>query len=150
MPVSPVRDIPSFEETRRQTPARESQQNTDETDNNGNAQGKEGLLIDFETPTRQPDGSHPNPFDTFNASSAIRDGKAAAREREEREQRERERQMILEQREARRKSMGPFAAHLLAFKLTSPCSKPPCIVRPGGHTTYLERRGNTGRFDLFF
>lgn len=76
------------------------------------------MLIDFETPPRQS-GGNVNPFDTFNASSAIRDGKAAAIEREEQEQRERERQMILEQREARRKSMGllklvpfsPFAAN---------------------------------------
>ncbi|RJE27127.1 Chromosome segregation protein [Aspergillus sclerotialis] len=104
VPVSPVRDIPSFEETRRQTPARGSQQNNG-AGAYGNGQGKEDLLIDVETPPRQS-GGNVNPFDTFNASSAIRDGKAAAIEREEREQRERERQMILEQREARRKSMA--------------------------------------------
>lgn len=43
-----------------------------------------------------------NPFDNFNAVSPLRD----AKEREERERRERERQAILEQREARRKSMA--------------------------------------------
>jgi kinetochore protein Spc7/SPC105 len=63
------------------------------------------MLIDVSTPTLAPPaGSNDliNPFDGFNASSAIRDVK----QREEREKRERERQAILEQREARRKSMG--------------------------------------------
>lgn len=63
------------------------------------------MLIDFSTPTRAPvtgTDKLDNPFDTFNASSALRD----AKEREERERRERERQAIIEQREARRKSMG--------------------------------------------
>ena len=49
-----------------------------------------------------------NPFDSFNASSAIRDGMAAAREREEREKREHDKQKILQQREARRKSLGSY------------------------------------------
>ncbi|EAU35472.1 conserved hypothetical protein [Aspergillus terreus NIH2624] len=104
VPVSPVRNIPSFEETRRRTPARGSQY----ADNQGNEQGKEGLLIDFDTPARpSASGSEDpsNPFDSFNASS-IRDEMAAAREREEKERRERERKAILEQREARRKSMA--------------------------------------------
>lgn len=108
VPVSPVRNIPSFEETRRRSPSRDNtRQGADHANNND--QGKEGLLIDFETPP-QPSiaGSEKldNPFDTFNATSAIRDEMAATRERDEKERRERERQSILEKREARRKSMG--------------------------------------------
>lgn len=108
VPVSPVRNIPSFEETRRRSPSRdETRRSADHV--NENDQGKEGLLIDFTTPP-QPSiaGSEKldNPFDTFNATSAIRDEMAATRERDEQERRERERQSILEKREARRKSMG--------------------------------------------
>lgn len=64
------------------------------------------MLINLGTPA-QPSGSinESNPFDSFNASS-IRDEMAAARERDEKNRRERERKAILEQREARRKSMG--------------------------------------------
>ncbi|GLB10973.1 hypothetical protein AtubIFM57258_007385 [Aspergillus tubingensis] len=106
VPVSPVRNIPTFEETRRRTPARGPPHN----DGTGEApdQGKEGMLIDFDTPA-QPSGSAgddpSNPFDSFTAAS-IRDEMAAVREREEKEQRERERKTILERREARRKSMA--------------------------------------------
>lgn len=108
VPVSPVRNIPSFEETRRRSPSRdEARRSADHADQN--AQGKGDLLIDFATPP-QPSiaGSEKldNPFDTFNATSAIRDEMAATRERDEKERRERERQSILEKREARRKSMG--------------------------------------------
>ncbi|KAF7159376.1 hypothetical protein CNMCM5623_004690 [Aspergillus felis] len=103
VPVSPVRNIPSFEETRKQTPARGAQQ--DGVQGDSNDQGKEDLLVDIDAPA-QPPVSGPddpaNPFDSFNASSAI----AAAREQEEKERRERERQTILEKREARRKSMA--------------------------------------------
>jgi kinetochore protein Spc7/SPC105 len=103
IPVSPVRNIPSFEETRKQTPARGAQQ--DGVHGDSKDQVKEDLLVDVDTPA-QPSASGPedpaNPFDSFNASSAI----AAAREQEEKERRERERQIILEKREARRKSMG--------------------------------------------
>ncbi|KAJ6110619.1 hypothetical protein N7486_002854 [Penicillium sp. IBT 16267x] len=105
VPVSPVRNIPSFEETRRRTPARDapSQKVNAETKN------QEGLLIDFATPP-QPPVSDPadtsNPFDTFNATSAIRDEMAATKERDDKERKERERQNILEKREARRKSMA--------------------------------------------
>lgn len=105
VPVSPVQNIPTFEETRRQTPARGSQQNE------GSSQEKEGLLIDLDTPARPPASdteNTANPFDDFNASSAI----AAAREREEKEQKERERKAILEQREARRKSMGSSSSDM--------------------------------------
>ena len=106
VPVSPVRNIPTFEETRRRTPARGPSHN--DGNGEGQDQGKEGLLIDFDTPA-QPSGpsgdDRANPFDSFNAAS-IRDEMAAVREREEKEQRERERKMILQQREARRKSMG--------------------------------------------
>ncbi|KAF7594777.1 hypothetical protein BBP40_008280 [Aspergillus hancockii] len=104
VPVSPVRNIPSFEETRRRTPARRSQHNEDEGTREN--QEKEGLLIDFDTPA-QPSGpsTESNPFDSFNTAS-IRDEIAAARERDESKRRERERKAILEQREARRKSMA--------------------------------------------
>ncbi|PYH98205.1 Spc7-domain-containing protein [Aspergillus ellipticus CBS 707.79] len=107
VPVSPVRNIPTFEETRRRTPARGPQPNDSKHENTD--QDKEGLLIDFDTPAQpstssgNDDGS--NPFDNFNTAS-IRDEMAAVREREEQEQRERERKMILQQREARRKSMA--------------------------------------------
>jgi kinetochore protein Spc7/SPC105 len=102
-----VRNIPSFEETRRRTPARDA--STQKANAVGNDQGREGLLIDFATPPQPADtgdGNIDNPFDTFNATSAIRDEMAATKERDEKERRERERQTILEKREARRKSMG--------------------------------------------
>ncbi|KAI9376712.1 hypothetical protein BJX61DRAFT_488959 [Aspergillus egyptiacus] len=103
VPVSPVRNIPTFEETRKKTPAREAK---GQESSHGTSQ--EGLLIDFDTPAAKP-SSKPddltNPFDTFNAST-IRDEMAAAREQEEKERRERERKAILQQREARRKSMA--------------------------------------------
>jgi len=103
IPLSPVRTIPSFEETRRRTPARSPERGRSKDGNN--AQGQEGLLIDFSSPTRAPvtgTNNLANPFDEFDATDAIRD----AKEREERERRERERQAIIEQREARRKSLG--------------------------------------------
>lgn len=115
--MSPVRNIPSFEETRRRTPARSPERNRN---NGGKAQSSEGLLIDFSTPTRgqgSGEGHATNPFEAFNASSAIRDDIAAAQEREEKERRERERKAILEQREARRKSMGRIA---LAYNVGNP------------------------------
>jgi kinetochore protein Spc7/SPC105 len=95
IPVSPLRNIPAFDESRRQK------------DNAKQSQTDEGLLIDFSTPAKAPvTGTEQldNPFDGFNASSAIRD----AKEREEKERKERERKAILEQREARRKSMGEW------------------------------------------
>lgn len=101
-----MRNIPSFEETRRRTPARKSQ--SQEPSWESSSQNQEGLLIDFATPPRaaaQGDDTT-NPFDTFNATSAIRDEMAATKERDDKERRERERQTILEKREARRKSMG--------------------------------------------
>jgi kinetochore protein Spc7/SPC105 len=101
--VSPVRTIPTFEETRKKTPARGAKSQEDSS-----SAAQEGLLIDFDTPA-QPSTSKPddqtNPFDTFNADT-IRDEMAAAREQEEKERREREKKAILQQREARRKSMG--------------------------------------------
>lgn len=84
-------------------------------DGQGNTdQGKEGLLIDFETTPKPPAAASgmddnddtANPFDTFNATSAIREEMAATKERDEKERKDRERQNILEKREARRKSMG--------------------------------------------
>lgn len=111
VPVSPVRNIPSFEETRRRTPARDARNQNSNTGSNG----KEGLLIDFATPSQPPvSGSEnlANPFDTFNATSAIRDEMAATKERDDKERRERERQTIMEKREARRKSMGSCSLDL--------------------------------------
>ncbi|KAF4943924.1 hypothetical protein F66182_18697 [Fusarium sp. NRRL 66182] len=93
VPVSPIRNIPAFDESRRQKNAAKS------------SQADEGMLIDFSTPAKAPvigTEQLDNPFDGFNASSAIRD----AKEREEKERKEREKKAILEQREARRKSMG--------------------------------------------
>ncbi|KAJ5615667.1 hypothetical protein N7537_000781 [Penicillium hordei] len=113
VPVSPVRNIPSFEETRRRTPARSKQQTHDGTMDGQSQkdQGKEGLLIDFEAtpgpPTTDNDNDDTaNPFDTFNATSAIREEMAATKERDEQERKDRERQNILEKRAARRKSMA--------------------------------------------
>ncbi|KAI9038549.1 kinetochore-microtubule binding complex subunit SPC105 [Aspergillus affinis] len=106
VPVSPVRNIPSFEETRKRTPARGAPQSND---GRGANNGSQGLLIDLDTPAQPsaPSSSEEraNPFDGFNAE-AIRDEMAAVREREEQERRERERKAILQQREARRKSMA--------------------------------------------
>ena len=70
MPVSPVRNIPSFEETRRRTPARDAPNQTRDT----NGQGQEGLLIDFASSPQPAAGDSEdtsNPFDTFNATSAM-------------------------------------------------------------------------------
>ncbi|KAJ5132138.1 Kinetochore Spc7 [Penicillium atrosanguineum] len=105
VPVSPVRNIPSFEETRRRTPARDARNQKTNTSSNE----QEGLLIDFATPNPPPvieSENLANPFDTFNATSAIRDEMAATKERDDKERKERERQTILEKREARRKSMA--------------------------------------------
>ncbi|KAL4973907.1 hypothetical protein BDW66DRAFT_97008 [Aspergillus desertorum] len=102
-PVSPVRNIPTFEETRRKTPARGGKEQEFRT---GSAQG--GNLINLDTPAQQSAAESDdqiNPFDTFNADT-IRDEMAAAREQEEKERRERERKAALEHREARRKSMA--------------------------------------------
>ncbi|KAJ5514626.1 hypothetical protein N7463_004178 [Penicillium fimorum] len=113
VPVSPVRTIPTFEETRRRTPARSEQPTHDGTmDTQGQrGQGKDGLLIDVESTPGLPMADHDNddtanPFDTFNATSAIREEMAATKERDEQERKDRERQHILEKRAARRKSMA--------------------------------------------
>ncbi|KAJ5834526.1 hypothetical protein N7447_000552 [Penicillium robsamsonii] len=113
VPVSPVRTIPTFEETRRRTPARSEQPTHDGTmDAHGQrSQGKDGLLIDFEATPGPPTANNDNddtanPFDTFNATSAIREEMAATKERDEQERKDRERQNILEKRAARRKSMA--------------------------------------------
>lgn len=82
----------------------------------GDRQGKEGLLIDFETtpgPLAADNDDTSNPFDTFNATSAIREEMAATKERDEKERKDRERQNILEKREARRKSMGSCLLHFM-------------------------------------
>ncbi|KAH8700898.1 hypothetical protein BGW36DRAFT_138021 [Talaromyces proteolyticus] len=104
VPLSPPRQIPAFDGARKRnasrSPSPRKSRNTPKS-----PQAEEGLLIDFSTPAKAPvTGTEQldNPFDGFNAGSAIRD----AKEREEKERRERERKAILEQREARRKSMG--------------------------------------------
>jgi kinetochore protein Spc7/SPC105 len=108
IPVSPLRPIPPFEETRKRSSVRNIDRGPLKDDENEpNPTAGEGVLIDFSTPTRTPvtgTDQLANPFEAFNASSAIRD----AKQREEKERRERERRAILEQREVRRKSMGEF------------------------------------------
>lgn len=105
IPVSPLRPIPPFEETRKRSSVRNIDRGPLKDDENEpNSTAGEGVLIDFSTPTRTPADQLANPFEAFNASSAIRD----AKQREEKERRERERRAILEQREVRRKSMGEF------------------------------------------
>lgn len=108
VPVSPLRNIPTFDQARRRNESR-SPSPRRQKDIPDSPPAEEGMLIDFSTPakvsvtgTDQLD----NPFDGFNASSALRD----AKEREEKERKEREKQAILEQREARRKSMGKLQA----------------------------------------
>ncbi|OJD18125.1 hypothetical protein AJ78_01843 [Emergomyces pasteurianus Ep9510] len=117
IPVSPIRSIPSFDETRKRTPARSPQRGSKSRQpNNPNEQS--GPVVDVpEPPSASVVGTDNlvNPFDTFNPSAVIRHGKgavrtedeqAAARERGEAELRERERQAILDHRAARRKSMA--------------------------------------------
>ncbi|PGH28109.1 hypothetical protein AJ80_00367 [Polytolypa hystricis UAMH7299] len=114
VPVSPIRAIPSFDESRKRTPARSPKRGAQRSESNPNEQSD--LLIDFSTPP--PAGviggdNLANPFDTFNPSSIMRNSRLAAEqqreaesEKEEREKREQERKAILEQRAARRKSMA--------------------------------------------
>ncbi|WEW59661.1 hypothetical protein PRK78_005140 [Emydomyces testavorans] len=111
IPVSPIRNIPSFEETRRRTPSRSPQKSSKVGVSNG-------LLIDFSTPPSVPvvgTENLPNPFDGFNPNPARKDvelfqadqdQRIAKKEKEARESHEREKQAILDQRAARRKSMG--------------------------------------------
>lgn len=101
------------------------------------SQGKEGLLIDFEAtpgPSATDNGNDDtaNPFDTFNATSAIREEMAATKERDEQERKDRERQNILEKRAARRKSMGPSLFYSIG-KIDADTmfdSKSPSVVCP--------------------
>ena len=150
--MSPVRNIPSFEETRRRTPARGASHNHDDR---GASNGSEGLLIDLDTPAQPPAPSsseeRANPFDGFNAE-AIRDEMAAVREREEQERRERERKAILQQREARRKSMGasrPMRISQDLHILIYDHSQPPSIFRARGNIAHMECGGNSRRLDFF-
>ncbi|KAI5298450.1 hypothetical protein KEM56_004057, partial [Ascosphaera pollenicola] len=103
VPVSPVQDIPTFEETRRRTPGRTPQHAR------RSANAATGDLIDFSTPTSANQTSQNNPFDTFSPIGiplrTEEEQQAAAREREERERREQKKQ-ALEHREARRKSLA--------------------------------------------
>ncbi|KAL6230422.1 hypothetical protein BDW75DRAFT_73053 [Aspergillus navahoensis] len=103
VPVSPVRNIPTFEETRRKTPARGGKEQEFST---SSEQG--GNLVGLDTPAQTSAAgteNQTNPFDTFDADT-IRGEMAAAREQGEKERRERERKAALEHREARRKSMA--------------------------------------------
>lgn len=105
IPVSPISHIPSFAETRRKTPHR------DGFGSNHKSSGNDDL-IDLSTPAAPVVGTDSliNPFDNFNPIPPSRAKDIAAqREREEKERIEREREKkkaILEQRAARRKSMG--------------------------------------------
>lgn len=101
-----MRNIPSFEETRQQASERDSRQSISRNDG--------GLLIDFSTPPHVPvTGTNhlANPFVSLNplSSNKLERNEAderAAREREEAEKREAEKEAILQQREARRKSLA--------------------------------------------
>ncbi|PGH29693.1 kinetochore protein Spc7 [[Emmonsia] crescens] len=118
VPVSPIRNIPSFDETRKRTPARSPQRGSKSRQSNNPNERSEPLIDVSELPSASVVGTDSlvNPFDTFNPSAVIRNGKvavrteeeqeAAPREREEAELRERERQDILDRRAARRKSMA--------------------------------------------
>ncbi|OAX82214.1 hypothetical protein ACJ72_03435 [Emergomyces africanus] len=117
VPVSPLRSIPSFDETRKRTPARSPQRGSKSRQSNNPNEESEPVVNVSEPSSASVVGTDNlvNPFDTFNPSAVIRDGKvavrteeeqAAAREREEAQARERERQAILDHRAARRKSMA--------------------------------------------
>ncbi|KAK2772099.1 hypothetical protein FQN53_004778 [Emmonsiellopsis sp. PD_33] len=118
VPVSPLRNIPSFEETRRRTPARSPQRSSRPRQSNNPNRADDPLDDSSTPPTATVVGTDnlANPFDGFNPSSVIRNAtvalhteeeqQAAAREREEKDQREREKQAILDHRAARRKSMA--------------------------------------------
>lgn len=149
VPVSPVRNIPSFEETRRRTPARGDASNQKPNHADSHDSNNEGLLIDFATPQEASVAGTENltnPFDDFNATSAVREEMAATRERDERERRERERQSILEKREARRKSMGLSSilrTTLAASLILDLNSKSASFVCPRSHIAHLERGGDS-------
>ncbi|KAK2847620.1 hypothetical protein FQN49_005705, partial [Arthroderma sp. PD_2] len=109
IPVSPISHIPTFAETRRKTPSRDTFRTGRKSFSNND------LLIDFSTPAAAPvvgTDSLINPFDNFNPvppSRAKEESLASQREREEEERIKREREKkkaILEQRAARRKSMA--------------------------------------------
>lgn len=131
VPVSPIRNIPSFDETRKRTPARSPQRGSKSRQSNNPNERSEPLIDVSELPSASVVGTDSlvNPFDTFNPSAVIRNGKvavrteeeqeAAPREREEAELRERERQDILDRRAARRKSMGRFCT--LLNSCSCPC-----------------------------
>ncbi|KAL1957613.1 hypothetical protein VTO42DRAFT_5724 [Malbranchea cinnamomea] len=113
IPLSPPRRIPSFEESRKKPSAGHSPRKTVP----GTANDQTGDLIDFSTPTPAPVvglSTLENPFDGFDPFSDRWDGvtksetleEERAREREELERHEREKQAIIQQREARRKSMA--------------------------------------------
>ncbi|OJD24056.1 hypothetical protein ACJ73_04586 [Blastomyces percursus] len=118
IPVSPIRNIPAFDETRKRTPARSPQRGSNYRQSNSLNEKNEPLIDVSEPPSAPVVGTDHlvNPFDTFNPSAVIQNTKiavrteeeqmAAAREREEVERRERERQAILDHRAARRKSMA--------------------------------------------
>ena len=121
IPLSPPRHIPSFEESRKKTPVRRSPRKSAAAQL-GNKPGENDVLIDFSTPgSASITGSNnlANPFDTFDPLPGNRNGETGEKggaeqqesERLERERREREKQAILQQREARRKSMGELSFH---------------------------------------
>lgn len=114
MPISPPKAIPSFESTRKRSPSKANSKGTDHKAPN------EGVLIDFSSAPLENNQNAPvtgaenlaNPFDVLQPNTvAVRteeEQHAAAREREEKERRDQQRQSILDQRAARRKSLGEF------------------------------------------
>ncbi|KAG5302074.1 chromosome segregation protein [Histoplasma ohiense] len=117
IPVSPIRNIPTFDETRKRTPTRDSQRGSKRRQSN-NPNEKNEPLIDVSEPpsTSVAEADNlANPFDTFNPSAVLYNSKVAVRTEEEQvtatreteeAERERERQAILDHRAARRKSMA--------------------------------------------
>lgn len=114
IPVSPPRSIPSFEATRKRTPSRSPRKRGSQAgETESKAAGEEDLLIDFNTPVSAPNAgaNNSNPFDSFNLVPGKAEGGGEQDQwaKEEWERREREKQAILDQRAARRKSMGKLS-----------------------------------------
>lgn len=104
IPLSPLKSIPSFDETRKNA-----------TRNPLKRTAASGGLIDFSPSAPAPVMGGDKLANPFNGpqSVALRtedEQQAAAREREEQEKQDREKQAILDQRAARRKSLGTHIA----------------------------------------
>lgn len=145
IPVSPPGSIPSFEATRKHTPSQSPQKGGSQTrGGQRKAAGEEDLLIDFSTPVTAPNGGANNPSNPFDSFNLVPGQSAAGAEqdqwaKEEWERREREKQAILEQRAARRKSLGKHSwANFAVNIVLTTYSKPASIFRPRGNAPYLE------------